>query len=357
MSREIERMPDDVLYHVCALILREKLSMTAATKWLMANGYPLAKREWPRKMLVEAFDRGLLVLPRRENLELAGRIQQASGTHCRVSGVEYDDETAFETVAELAADQVLHLIRQVHAAGQDIDPPDNQVHIGLAAGGTSRTFASHLARKLQKEQKLPELWLHTLTSGFFVDNPDSAPVVSLRQFKGIHPKPEFVVLFSAPLVSREEEKTVRELPFTRDAFEAAGELDIVVTSVSVAHHEHSLFQRAITQEDPGRADQRIKALDRQHWAGDIMWQPYSSKGRLIECDVRAVSVVDFRDLVRLSNTPAKYVVCIAGLCAECKSPKDKAVVPLMRCAETRRPFSHLVTTQSTALKVCENLGW
>ena len=86
----------------------------------------------------------------------------------------------------------------------------------------------------------------------FVDNPDSAPVVSLRQFKGIHPKPKFVVLFSAPLVSREEEKTVRELPFTRDAFEAAGERDIVVTSVSAAHHEHSLFQRAITQAEPGR---------------------------------------------------------------------------------------------------------
>ena len=357
MSKEIETMPDDVLYHVCTRVLRKKVTLKEATLWLKANGYPTAKRTWPHKMIVEAFDRGLIEFPRRENYELAGRIQRNSGTLCRVSAVENDDDTAFETVAELAADQVLHLIRQVHSAGQHIHPPCNDVHIGLAAGGTSRAFANHLARKLQKERKLPQLWLHTLTSGFFVDNPDSAPVVSLGQFNGIEPRPKFVVLFSTPLVSLEETKTLRELPFTREAFQAAGKLDIVVTSVSVAGHDHSLFRRAIMQEDPDRAKERIEKLDAQDWAGDIMWQPYSTKGQLIECDVHAVSVVDFHELVRLSNTPAKYVVCIAGLCADCKAPKDRAVVPLMRGASTLRPFNHLVTTQSTARRICEKLGW
>jgi hypothetical protein len=357
MSLKISTLPDDVLYQVCSRVLRDKLSMTATMKWLHQNDYPTASRESPSKMLGEAFDRGLIGFPIRENHELAARIQQASGTHCRVSGIDNDDETAFETVAELAADQVLHLIRQVHAAGQDIEPPRNEVHIGLAAGGTSRAFANLLARKLQKERKLPRLWLHTLTSGFFVDNPDSAPVVSLGQFNGIEPRPEFVVLFSAPLVSREEADTVRKLPFTREAFKAARELDIVVTSVSVAHHEHSLFQRAIMQEDPESAERRIEKLDGQGWAGDIMWQPYSTKGHLIECDVHAVSVVDFPDLVRLSNAPAKYVVCIAGRCADCNLSKEKAIVPLMRCATTRRPFNYLVTTQSTASEICKELGW
>ena len=357
MSREVETMPDDVLYHVCTLILREKLSLTAATKWLQANGYRSAKREWPRKMLAEAFHRNLLALPRRENFELAACIERNSGTHCRVAGVENNDETTFESVAELAADQLLHLIRQVHAAGQEIDPPCNQVHIGLAAGGTSRAFSSHLVRKLQSQRNLPELWVHTLTSGFFVENPDSAPVVSLAQFFGINPRPEFVVLFSAPLVSDEEAKKVRTLPFTRDAFEAAPKIDIVVTSVSVAHHEHSLFRRAIMQEDPKRAAERVARLDRKGWAGDIMWQPYSAKGQLIECDVHAVSVVGFHDLVRISNSPAKHVVCIAGLCADCKSSKEQAVAPLMRCAQGRRPFNHLVTTQTTARRICEKLGW
>ena len=88
-----------------------------------------------------------------------------------------------------------------------------------------------------------------------------------------------------------------------------------------------------------------------------MWQPYSDKGKLIECDVHAVSVVNFGDLVRLSNTSGKHVVCIAGLCATCQESKWKAIVPLMRCGSKSRPFNYLVTTQSTAKKICEELGW
>jgi hypothetical protein len=357
MTKEIDTMPDDLLYHVCMRVLRKKMSLKETTEWLRVNGYPTAKRTWPHLMLVRAFSRGLLVLPRRENLDIAGRLQNPSGALCRVAAVEDGDEIAFEAVAELAADQVLHLIRQVHAAGKAIEPPRDRVHIGLAAGGTSRAFAVHLRRKLEKEQKLPELWIHTLTSGFFVDNPDSAPVVSLGQFNRIEPRPRFVVLFSTPLVSREAAKTLRKLPFTREAFEAASKIDIVVTSVSVADHDHSLFKRAIMQEDPKRAKQRIAELHDKGWAGDIMWQPYSEKGQLIDFEVQAVNVVNFQDLVGLSNAPAKHVVCIVGPCAECMSPKDKAVVPLMRCANTHRPFNHLVTTQTTAYKICEELGW
>jgi hypothetical protein len=357
MSLNIDTLSDDALYRVCSLVLRKKLSDTEAAEWLQINGYPLATRAWPRKILAAAFDRGLIGFPLRENLELAARMQQNSGTVCRVSAIGDNDVTAFENVAELAADQVLLLIRQVHAAGMSAKRPRKRVHIGLAAGGTSKAFANHLARKLKKERELPELWLHTLTSGFFVDDPDGAPVVSLGQFNGIEPMPHYVVLHSAPLVARKDARKVRELPFTRDAFKAAPKIDIVVTSVSEAHHPHSLFERAIIQEDPERKESRINTLDQQRWAGDIMWQPYSENGQPIECDVQAVSVVDFPDLVRLSNAAAKYVVCIAGLCAVCKMPKPAAVVPLMRCAKTHRPFNYLVTTQSTARAVCKELEW
>jgi hypothetical protein len=341
-------------------MLRKKWSISATTNWLRKAGYKSANRYWPGKIVLEAFDRGLIDFPMRENDDLAQCIARNSGTLCRVSALGDNDVTDFENVAELAADQVLILIDQVHSAKKSVDPSSKEVckvHIGLAAGGTSQAFASHLVRKLQNQKNLPELWLHTLTSGFFVDDPDAAPAVSCRPFKVIKPTPHFVVLFSAPLVLRKEAQKVRELPFTRDAFNAASEIDIVVTSVSEAHHNHSLFKHAITQEDPESAQRRFQDLDGKRWAGDIMWQPYSEEGELIECDVQAVSVVDFRDLVRLSNSSAKFVVCIAGLCATCKEQKAAAIVPLMRCARIRRPFNYLVTTQSTARKICKELGW
>jgi len=357
MPLDANTLPDDVLYRVCAFVLRKKWSMTDVESWFKDNGYPSANRQTARKAILVAFDRGLMVLPLRENYELAAHMQQKGGTECRISAIGGNDSAAFESVAELAADQVLHLIRQVHAAKMSAKRPSKRVHIGLAAGGTSRAFASHLARKLKVEQELPELWLHTLTTGFFVDDPASTPVVSLEQFNGIEPKPHYVVLHAPPLVARKDANTVRELPFTRDAFEAARDLDIVVTSVSVAAHNHSLFQYAMMQENPEHAARRIENLVQQHWAGDIMWQPYSTDGKLIECDVQAVSVVNFDDLIRISNSPAKYVVCIAGLCATCKEPKPEAVAPLMRSAKTRRPFNFLVTTQSTAEAICKELGW
>lgn len=357
MERVFDAIPDDVTYQVCALLLRDKWSMTEITKWLRANGYPTAKREWPRKLLARAFDRELLQLPAREHYELGMRIHRNSGVACRVAEVDDHDEAALEGVAELAADEVLHLIRQVHAAGQETHPTRDEVHIGLAAGETSKAFAAHLARKLKGEKKLPHLWLHTLTSGFFVDNPDNAPVVSLGQFNDIEPRPEYVVLLSAPLLPSEEAAKLPKRPFTREAFEAAANLDIVVTSVSVANHAHSVFLHAITQEDPARSDERIGRMQQRGWAGDIMWQPYAKDGRPIDPEVRPVSVVDFADLKRLANTTEKHVVCIAGPCAECHMNKKEAVVPLIRSTQARRPFSHLVTTESTARAICTDLGW
>ena len=357
MAREIDGIPDDVLYQVCALMFRQGQSMTDITEWLRTNGYPAAKREWPRQILSRAFDRGILKLPHREDYELGMRIQRGSGTACRVLAAERPFRATFEAVAELAADQVLHLIRQVQATGQDVDPPINEVHMGLAADGTSREFAARLARMLEGERDLPQLVLHTLTSGFFIDNPNAAPVVSLGEFSEVEPVPRYVVLFSEPLVSREEAKRLPERPFTREPFEAAAKLDIIVTSVSVAAHSHSLFQSALMHEQPKRGKQRLSALQRQGWAGDIMWQPYSEQGHFIDSDVRPVTVVDFDDLLRLSNRPSKHVVCIAGPCADCGMTKQEAVMPLMRCAKTRRPFNYLVTTESTAREICETLGW
>jgi hypothetical protein len=357
MAQNLGNVPDDVLYQVCIRMLRDRWSMKKIAKLLESKGYDKANLELPRHMLKEALDRNLISIRRHQDLETADRVERKSGTQCKVSAVEDDYPVEFDHLAELAADRVLDLIRLVHQNGQSIEPPRNEVHIGLAAGGTSRAFASHLASKLRQAKDLPVIWLHTLTSGFFVDNPDSAPVVSLGQFKDIEPKPHYVVLHSAPLESAEEAKMLRKRPLAREAFARATEIDIVVTSVSVANHEHSLFGRAIDMEDPELAQSRKMKLDKQGWAGDIMWQPFSKEGKLIDCDVHAVSVVNFGDLVRLSNSPGKHVVCIAGLCASCEETKLKAIVPLMRCDSKNRPFNHLVTTKKIAQKICDELGW
>ena len=177
MARTIDTLPEDLIYHVCALVLREKRPVSQVATWLQNNGYPGAKREWPNQIVGIAFDRGLLTLPLRENAELALRVHERSGAICRVAAVRDYDAHAFDTVAELAADQVVTLIRQVQAERAEWDQArPTEVHIGLAAGGTSKAFAAYLAEKLKRAKDWPQIWLHTLTSGFFVDDPDSAAV-------------------------------------------------------------------------------------------------------------------------------------------------------------------------------------
>ncbi len=269
---DVTELPDDVVYHVATLLLKRKQLSTDVRDWLKENGYPTASRETPNKILKWAFERGIIIFPAREDLELSMLVSRKSGVQCRISAAGDNGEMAFENIAELAADQVMDLVRQVQANGKSIAPPRNEVHIGLAAGGTSRAFANHLANKLKWAKNLPQIWLHMLTSGFFIDNPDSAPIVSLGLFRDVKPTPEYVVLHSVPVVSAQEEKALRKRPFTREAFEKAKEIDIVVTSVSVANHSHSLFQLAIQKENPELAQSRIDdLLSKSDWAGDILW--------------------------------------------------------------------------------------
>ena len=88
-----------------------------------------------------------------------------------------------------------------------------------------------------------------------------------------------------------------------------------------------------------------------------MWHPYSAAVQLIDSDVQPVSVVSFDDLVRWSNSRDKHVICIAGPCATFRADKAAALLPLLSCPKGRRPFDHLITTESTAKAICDELGW
>jgi DNA-binding transcriptional regulator LsrR (DeoR family) len=328
MASYADTMPDHILYNVCEQALRQGSPPTEIANWLREKGYPGAKREWIRKLLAEAFKRGIVQLSNAEHHELALRITRESGTLTSVSMVADDQDGALDQVAELAAERVCELIRQVWAAGRETEPARDEVHLGLAAGGTSSAFAHHLGRKLKREAAIPKLVLHALTSGFIVDTPESAPVVSLLHFATLVPPPQYLVLYSSPLASPAELLELKNRAFTREPFAAVD-------------------------------NAQLKYLD---WRGDIMWQPYSSRGTPIDIDVKAVSVVSFEDLVALAqardeHSRKRHVVCIAGPCARCGEGKAKALEPLLRSPVGRRPFSHLVCSSSTAHEVCELLGW
>ena len=352
IPKGVKAMPDDLLYQIAHRLLRSGYSHADLTAWLKDHHkLSTATREWPRACLAYAYERKLITIAPREASALAYCLAIEADLKCRVSS---SDELA--AVADLAADQACRVIEQVRLANEESDEPRRKVHVGISAGGTIGSFSKFLAERLEDRNDLPQLVFHALTSGFDPRNPMNTPAVTLGSFSRIRPEPEFSVLLSEPLVPSDAAKRMHTRPFLKNAYERAKALDIVVTSLSVADHPHSMFVTALEQENPGKSQARRKKLSQQDWAGDIMWRPYSRAGRTIEFEIEPVSVVRFDDLVRMSNDPRKHVICIAGNCAECSATKTSALTPFVRAnMQGRRPFSHLVTTSKTAQELCEEL--
>lgn len=352
IPRGVAALPDDLLYQICLRLLRDRESHYAVTQWLQdEQELSNATREWPRACLARAYQEGLITIPPQESADLAHKLGIEFDLRCRVSSSEHLD-----TVVALAADQAVRALEQVVEADLQRETPKREVHIGISAGGTTRSFATHLAALLEARDDLPKLVFHALTSGFEPDKPMNTPAVTLGFFSRVKPEPEFSVLLCEPLVPEEEARRMKDRPFLKRPYARAKKLDIVVTSLSVALHPHSLFTTALKAEDPNQAKERFAGLLKNNWVGDIMWRPYSDTGKPLSLDIEPVSVVNFKDLVRLSNLANKHVICIAGACTVCSETKTKALLPFIRKSfHKRRPFSHLVTTKKTAAELCRHI--
>jgi hypothetical protein len=68
---------------------------------------------------------------------------------------------------------------------------------------------------------------------------------------------------------------------------------------------------------------------------------------LEECPVRAVTLFELSDLVRLARTEGKYVVLLGGPCGECGHTKTPALLPLLSEPDLRL-WTHLLTDVETA---------
>jgi hypothetical protein len=265
-----------------------------------------------------------------------------------------------------------------------------EVHLGLGGGRTATMVARTLAYRLVGQKKLPKLVIYTLSAGGFLPSePHKSPVSYFSYFDGLPCPLEYVALFSETVVSSQHFDWVRKNPSVRRVMERARELDIVVTSLASAEDEHGLLRRylqwLVDSEDlPAEKLQEMKDAG---WVGDVQFRPYSENGPMDDlCGVRAVTLLEIEDMVRwaawahqpsqsgstgsaatqppaqasstapisesLQHSGRKYVVLVAGPCAECGRLKTDALVPLLRNPNLR-VFTHLVVDRATAMNLIE----
>jgi len=371
---------DELVFAVCDRFLRQlgvasgsasaselglkeekKGAAAAVSHWLKEHwGRPDLNREKIYPLFWEAAVRGFLLLePPMEKL-LADRIGvqyaiDANRQHIKV--VNSQGDVASKHVAAAAADTVVDLIEQVaqeKLSQRKSGEPVPAVHLGMGAGYATMLVAQRIARRVGSGVKFPPLVLHAISAGGFLANePQKAPATYFSYFDRNFLDIECVTLFTETVVWKEDYDRIKTNPGTRRAFERKNEIDIFITSLAAARHEHGLLEQFLARlmEEKLLERETLDNMYKAGWIGDVQFCPYSNDGPLHDiCPVRAVTLFEIEELVEFSQQPGKHVVLTAGPCGECGASKSEALIPLLK-NDKLNLWTHLVTDTRTAREI------
>ena len=347
---------------------REKRGAAAAiAHWLKVEwGRADLTREKVYPLFWEAARRNFLFLQAPREKQLALRLAGRFG----VTRPEKEDDTvqvvdtvgpeAPRHVTSAGADLILSLVERLaqkrnadKQPGEELQP----IHIGMGAGFATMMVAKRLAERVHDNVDCPPLVLHALSAGgFLVNEPQKAPVTYFSYFEGALAKVEYVALFAEMVVSSKTDyEQVKRNPGVRRSFERKQEIDIVVTSLAAAQHEHGLLVKFLTHlvEEGVLGSDVFDRMEAVGWKGDVQFRPYTAEGPLTDaCPVRAVTLFELPELVRMAATEDKYVVLLGGPCGECGQSKRDSLVPLL-AEPNLRLWTHLVTDAQTARELLQ----
>jgi DNA-binding transcriptional regulator LsrR (DeoR family) len=342
MARRIEQdLRDELVFAVCERFFKGEIPETIAEQLneelsLEQRGVKLT-RERIYPLIRQGVQLGYLVLSPPMHRSLGQRLAdrfRLDPTRVRVVSVR--GKPAAEHLAAAGAELLLGLIREVGARRKP-------VHLGLGSGWTSMLVARRLVQLMRRGYEGPGLVLHALSSGFDANDPLRSPVAFFGPFQELSIDVSYVGLFASAVVPVEDYDGVKKQPGVRESFERAREIDIVVSSLASAQDEHGALNRFIHFGRGGMSD-----LKRQGWVGDFQYLPLSRQGPIrLDRGIRAVTLFELPDFVRMVQSKDKHVVLVAGPCGECGRTKEDALRPMLE-EPSLKIWSHLVTDLETA---------
>ena len=151
-------------------------------------------------------------------------------------------------------------------------------------------------------------------------------------------------LFAETLVRVGAFKALASHTGVKEAFAAKDDIDLVVTAMGDFHDPHDLL--SIFLEDSG---QDLDALRQRGWLANVQYRPFTANGPARERprDLRAVTVFELEDLVKLAEMRTKEVILMARQCAICGRTRAEALRPLLT-NPTLKVFSTLILDAATA---------
>ncbi|MCS7237397.1 MAG: sugar-binding domain-containing protein [Thermoguttaceae bacterium] len=374
MARQIRWRPEDesreLIFAVCERFLRGEKAASIA-RWVQRHCQrPSFRRTQIYPLLGAASRLGFFQLLPPLERQLAADLRAVYKLPHQdpesLIVVNAPGPAAHDHLTTAAAALVVRLMKRVVEQKRRSGVPRVEVHLGLGGGMTAMMVSRKIARALAAERELPPLVIHTLSSGGFLPNePQKSPISCFSYFDGLPTEIECVALFTETVVSSDDFGLVTANPAVKCVMDRKNEIDIVVTSLAAASDRHGLLRRYLEwlREMGGIDEAKLDRMHQNGWIGDVQFRPYSAAGPMDDhCGVRAVTLLEISDLVEWANHTIsaksfgdqgkqtgsfKYIVLVAGPCAECGELKTVALKPLLE-NEKLRVFTHLVTDVATA---------
>jgi hypothetical protein len=302
-------------------------------------------RETVYPVIAEAVRRGYLKLVPPVDQQLAERVRgkypSLAGSTLRV--VETAGKGDIGKVATVAAGLALdHLGEIMRAKGK------GEVGLGLGPGRATLDFCQEFRDLLRGYPEPVQLELVAISAGC----PANAPEYASISFFNLFPKhlvKSKVGLFAETLVRQKVFREIQQRAGVKEAFAAAERIDLVVTSMGDINDEHDLLSMFSRQSGVDLAQ-----LQASGCIGNVQYRPYTQQGPIQEKpgDLRAVTLFELEDLVRIAGQKHKQVILMARQCGICGRTRAQALEPLLTNPGLK-VFSTLVMDAATARELME----
>ena len=132
-----------------------------------------------------------------------------------------------------------------------------------------------------------------------------------------------------------------EIKEISDAYKAASELDIIVTSGADWSDEHSSLFRCMA-----RSPSTLETLRGEGTMGDMLWRPLGERAPITTAtEVRALTLVELNDLPDFIQR-GKNVLLMLGPCGRCDCHKGRIFRTIL--AQEQHLVTHVVVDSRTA---------
>ena len=340
-----QRGDDAVVFRVAQLFLgarNQGLSPSAIAEQVSREfrGRRGLTREAIYPLIGEAVRRGFLKLVPPVSQQLAERVlaKYPSLESCTLRVVEtagpHDNAKVAVVAAEVALDHLGEILKSKKGP---------VVGLGLGPGRGTLDFCLAFSSLLEGYPEPVKLKLVAISAGCPANAPEYASISFFNLFPP-HVVDSKVGLFAETLVPLKAFEEIKKRTGVKEAFAAQPTIDLVVTSMGDVRDEHDLLSMFLRQ-----SDQDVDRLQGGGWVGNVQYRPYTLTGPVKEKpnDLRAVTLFELEDLVRVASQKNKHVILIARECGICGRTRAEALQPLLT-NPSLKVFSTLVLDAATA---------